>query len=244
MTSPLLIQPAHKASNREVFTSWSTGTWRLRLSSSRTVIAGMLDRSGDPASLRTSPAFTRGVIEADQVHGASLAAVEPFAPSLTVIPGCDALVTQTPKLGLIIRSADCLPIFLWDPTQRVVGVAHAGWRGLAKELPMRLVAFVQRRYHSRPRDLVLGIGPSIRSCCYEVGPEFAPSFGPFMQRQGDRLTCDLIACAKDQLIRAGVSAGRIVDAGCCTACDTTRWYSLRKEGEQGGRLFSFIGLAS
>lgn len=233
-----------KGSRGEVLAAWSPGVWRLRLPSSGTVRAGLVDRSGGLAALRRVPGFARGCVEAEQVHGASLAAVDSSSPPPAAMAGCDALVTQTPNLGLVIRSADCLPIFLWDPIRRVIGVAHAGWRGVARQLPSRFVAFVQRHYRSRPRELWLAIGPSIRSCCYEVGPEFERHFDPFLQRQHGRLTCDLVACARQQLICAGVPPGRIIDTGCCTACDTSRWFSLRKEGERGGRLLSFIRLSS
>ena len=244
MTPRMWTPSAETGSKRELVTAWSPGVWRLRLSSSRTVRAGIVDRSGSPEVLRSRVRFAGGYVEAEQVHGASLAAVERSSSPPDAVSGCDALVTQTPDLGLVIRSADCLPIFLWDPIRRVVGVAHAGWRGVARQLPGRLVAFVQRHYRSRPRELWFAIGPSVRACCYEVGPEFEKPFGPFLQRQGGRLTCDLVACAMQQLIRAGVAAGRILDTGSCTACETDRWFSLRKEGERGGRLLSFIGLSA
>lgn len=223
-------------------TAWSPGVWRLGLPSSQAVRAGLIDRTGRLEALRGRAGCARGYVEAEQVHGASLAAVEGALPA-GAVAGCDALVTQTPQLTLVVRSADCLPIFLWDPVRRVVGVAHAGWRGVAKQLPARLVAFVQRAYRSRPGELWLAIGPAIRACCYDVGPEFERPFGPFLRRQGGRVTCDLVACATQQLVRAGVPPGHILDTGCCTACETDRWFSLRKEGERGGRLHSFIGVS-
>jgi YfiH family protein len=178
----------------------------------------------------------------DQVHGSSIASVERIRAPGHPLAGCDALVTQTPGLGLSVRTADCLPLFIWDPVQRVVGVAHAGWRGLAAALPLRLISFLHQRYHTYAEEVWIGIGPSIRACCYEVGPAFDPRLTPWTQEQGGRRTCDLIAAATAQLRQAGVKDARILDGRQCTACEPDRWYSLRREGDSCGRLVSCIGL--
>ncbi len=179
-------------------------------------------------------------IQAEQVHGSSIAVVEaPIGPGER-LPGCDALATPTANLALVIRSADCLPILVSDPVRRVVAAAHAGWRGLAARLPSRLIALLSQLYHSRAEDLEVALGPCIRSCCYEVGPEFERFFGPFIRQESGRRFCDLPAAAACQLLQAGVRREHIGDSRCCTRCDTTRWFSLRKEGPQTGRLAVWI----
>lgn len=207
--------------------------------------AGTADRSLDLAAL-TARWGSAPLAQATQVHGAGIAVVStpPGAP----VAGCDALLTATPGLLLIVRTADCVPVFIGDARQRVIGVAHAGWRGLAASLPARLVAAAQRFLHARPADLRAAIGPAIRACCYEVGPEFARSFGPYMHdrsglpgRPAGRRTCDLVGVAIAQLHAAGVPSGAIEDSGVCTKCQA-RWYSTRREGQATGRLLSFIRL--
>jgi len=257
----------------DILTAWRPGLWRVRLPQGTPLIAGITDRSGGLDTLNAQLAtMSHGLVFAGQVHGASLAAVDFPNPFVNPLPACDGLTTTVGGVVLVIRTADCLPLFVWDPIQRVVGLAHVGWRGLARSLPMRMVAFVRQLYRSRPEDLWVGIGPAIRACCYEVGPEFPAHpgergaggeehFGPFLQHHDGRRTCDLIACATHQLVASGVRAWRLVDCGQCTVCSTHPfvsddgvhdfkksaqadflWHSVRRDGETGGRGLSFIML--
>jgi YfiH family protein len=157
-----------------------------------------------------------------------------------MVPGCDALLTHAAGTALLVRTADCLPLFFAEPRRGVVGLAHAGWRGLAASLPARVVAAFRHLYHVPAEALAVAIGPAIRACCYEVGPEFAERFGPFVQQRGGRRTCDLIGAAREALRRCGVRPDRVTDTGACTACDVRRWFSLRREGPATGRLTSII----
>lgn len=225
-----------------VFESWQPGLWRWSVPGARRVSAGVTERTGGMESLRARAIFPQGIAMAEQVHGVSIASVERVPAPERPIAGCDALVTQAPGLGLAIRTADCLPLFVWDPAQRVVGIAHAGWRGLAARLPFRLISFLYQRYHTHPDQLWIGIGPAIHACCYEVGAEFDARLGRWIQDRNGGRTCDLIACAVSQLREAGVREGRILDSGQCTACEPDRWFSLRREGAPCGRLVSWVGM--
>lgn len=160
------------------------------------------------------------------------------------VGGADALLTDVAGVALMIRTADCLPILFADSARGAVGIAHAGWRGLAAALPARVVAAFRHAYHSRAEDVRIAIGPAIRACCYEVGQEFVARFGAFVRERGGRRTCDLVGIAVDQLRRCGIRPDRITDPGQCTACHLERWYSLRREGPATGRLTSLILLRS
>ncbi|MGH9355473.1 MAG: laccase domain-containing protein, partial [Terriglobia bacterium] len=83
----------------------------------------------------------------------------------------DALLTNEPGILLTVRAADCLPVVIADPKRRVIACVHAGWRGLLKRIVEKSVGEMRRIYGCEPRDLLAALGPSIRSCCYEVGPE-------------------------------------------------------------------------
>lgn len=220
--------------------SWRPGIWRVTFPQGRAVLAGVTDRSANLENLRAHLTGVPQIVTAQQVHGASVAAVETAEPPANPIPGCDALLTQSAGVAVVVRSADCLPLFLWDPVRQAGGVVHAGWRGLAQFLPIRAVNALRTRYHSRPEDLRVAIGPAIHRCCYEVGEEFAASFGPFVRRQDGRWTCDLIGYTVQQLLSTGVRASHLRDSGLCTACDTGRWYSVRREGDATGRMLSFL----
>lgn len=233
----MLLQTA--ASDTERVRAWRPGLWQFQIAQDPWLLAGVSERSTTLEDLRAQLIEAHGLALVEQVHGASIASVE-SCTSADPIPGCDALATQLPGLALVIRTADCVPIVVWDPVQRVVALAHAGWRGLASFLPMRLVRFLQTRYVSHPQDLFIGIGPAIRVCCYEVGEEFVPRFGPFVHTRHGRRVCDLVGCATQQLVATGVRTSRVVDCGQCTACQPSRWHSVRREGEAGGRLLSFV----
>ena len=88
----------------------------------------------------------------------------------------DALISDRAGLLLAIRVADCVPILMVDPKRRAVAVVHAGWRGALARIVEKAAGEMGRMFHSRPRNLMAAVGPSIRKCCYEVGPEVADAF--------------------------------------------------------------------
>ena len=207
------------------------------------VHAGVACRDSDPA--RLFDAYPHPVItaEAEQAHGASFAVMLGRAPQACVA-GCDALLTHQADVALRVRTADCLPLFFADLARRVIGLAHAGWRGIAAWLPARMVAAFHDAYRSRPEDLRVAVGPAIRACCYDVGPEFEARFGRFVTRDGGRRRCDLVAAAIAQLRGCGVRPAHVVDSHRCTACEPQQWFSLRRDGPATGRLVSCILMPS
>ncbi len=218
------------------------GGWWWRRWASADILAGITDRQVGAEALIGRLGQSPTAVRAEQVHGGSWAAVGAARGMADPVPGCDALLTQMPGVALLVRTADCLPIFFADATRGAVGLAHAGWRGLAAQLPARMVAAFRRVYHSPPEALTVAIGPAIRACCYEVGEEFDRRFGSHVQRRQGRRMCDLIAVAREQLQRCGIAPSRIADSERCTACEPQRWFSLRREGPQTGRLVSVIML--
>ena len=159
-----------------------------------------------------------------------------FTGARLSVPGCDALMTNVPGIALLIRTADCLPVFVADPGRRIVGIAHVGWRGHLAHLAARLVAAMGHAYQCRPSDLCVALGPAIRVCCYEVGKEFMGWFGPHVRRQGDRYMCDLIGATTTQLRGCGIRSEHVADSGRCTACEPDHWASRRRDGKDAGRL--------
>ncbi len=97
-------------------------------------------------------------------------------------PSGDALITDSPGILLSVRTADCLPVLLIDAKRQVVAAVHAGWRGALSSIIEKAVGEMRRVFQSKPADLTAAIGPSIRSCCYEVGEEVVEAFrGRFAQ---------------------------------------------------------------
>jgi YfiH family protein len=149
----------------------------------------------------------------------------------------DALLENTPGSLVGVKTADCVPILLVDEQHRAVAAVHAGWRGTAAQIVRNAAEEMGRHFGTRPADLHAAIGPSIGACCYEVGPEVACHFG-----QEGRCHIDLCEANRKQLNRAGVSPGRIYEAGLCTMCMAEQFHSYRRDRAGAGRMLSFAGV--
>jgi YfiH family protein len=165
---------------------------------------------------------------------------------------CDALVSRTPKILLMVKTADCVPILLGDPKIGAFAAIHAGWRGTSSSVVRRAIEQLQNEYGTRPEDLRAAIGPAANSCCYEVGSEvirvfkerFPQSDHLFTPTRDGHARIDLHAANRDQLLSAGVAPDRIHIAPLCTMDRTDLFFSYRREKKlhgRVGRLMSVIG---
>ena len=181
-------------------------------------------------------------VVAQQVHGTQCARVDAsdagrgtFTHS-DAIEGADALVTVARNLPLMSFSADCLLVAFADPIAKVLGVAHAGWRGMAGGV---LEATVQcmREAGADPRHIHAVGGPSIGPCCFEVGDEVVSGIGEKYATSfaGAKPRIDLREAARDRLIESGVSMERIGIDTTCTCCREDLFFSHRRATKQGLR---------
>ncbi len=158
------------------------------------------------------------------------------------IPEVDGLVTSDPGLLLLTTHADCAPLIIYDPVHKVIGQAHAGWRGLASGLVEALVRTVGSLNGSDPGALKAWIGPTIRSCCYPVGPDVASRFPPeCIILAGDSVRLDLARFIQFELQRLGFNPEELTDSGICTGCDKG-FSSFRREGYQTQAMACVTGL--
>jgi len=168
-----------------------------------------------------------------QTHSAHVVTAETPWPA-TARPRADALVTRVPALALGVTTADCGPVLLADPQARVIGAAHAGWRGALSGIVEATVAAMVR-LGAAPERTRAAVGPLIRQSNYEVGPDLIERFAaedpaskPFFapgSRQG-HAQFDLAGYIAARLERAGV--GRIEDLGRCTYADAALFFSYRR----------------
>jgi len=110
-----------------------------------------------------------------QIHSDLIHRVSEVPKDNALLAG-DGMVTDVPGILLGILTADCLPVILVDAKRRAVGVFHAGWRGTVKRVVEKGVGEMHRWFGTDPGDLKAAIGPGIRGCCYEVGPEVRSAF--------------------------------------------------------------------
>ncbi len=160
----------------------------------------------------------------------------------------DAMITNVPNVALTILTADCVPILLYDPIRQAVGAVHAGWQGSRLNIATKTVRKMEESYGSDPADILVGIGPSIRGCCYEVGTDVAEHFisysGTVEDKKDGKYLLDLKLVNSLQLRDAGVLERNIEISPYCTSCDNDKFFSYRKEGGTKGRFVSAISLSA
>ncbi len=195
----------------------------------------MENRARMAASLGVNP---DRLLTAFQIHSPDVVIAEtPW--SANARPRADAIVTRTPGLAIGVSTADCGPILLADPKARVIGAAHAGWRGALTGVAEAAIAAMEKLGAERGR-IHASLGPMIRQNNYEVGPDLIARFAAedgaskrFFKpgaRNGHALF-DLAGFVGARLSRAGI--GQIEDLGLCTYADDARFFSFRRTTHRG-----------
>ncbi len=154
----------------------------------------------------------------------------------------DGLVSRRDNWHVGVRTADCVPILLLDVNGRTVSAVHAGWRGTAGEIVTAAIS----KMGAHPANIWAAIGPCIRECCYEVGPDVAERFTRWTRspiKSNGKQNLNLAAANIRQLTQAGVPQAQVFDSHLCTYCDIETFYSFRRQPDEPGRLISAIGLA-
>jgi YfiH family protein len=155
----------------------------------------------------------------------------------------DALITNSPNTCLGILTADCLPIFLVDQKRKVIAAVHAGRQGTALHITARVIKKMEKEFGCSSKDLLIAIGPSIGSCCYEIDERvFHPEWEPFsISRGAGKWMVDLAQMNIAQMKREEIKEEQIFWINLCTHCYGDLFFSYRREGETGRQL-SFIGM--
>jgi YfiH family protein len=181
----------------------------------------------DPAALAT----------AGQVHGSTIRTVTRPGHE----PGCDALLTLTRGVTLAVATADCMSLLYTAPG--TIAAAHAGWRGAAAGLPATTLDALCAAAGVPAREAHVALGPCIRVCCYEIGPDVARRFPASTVRTVDgRPHLDLPGAARIQLLEAGLPPEAFEDTGACTACERDWYFSHRRDAGHTGRHWGFAAL--
>lgn len=160
---------------------------------------------------------------------------------------CDAIITNVKGVLLNIFVADCVPIVIYDTDKSVAGICHCGWKGTHLKLLTKTINELIREYNSNIKDLIIGIGPSIGVCCYNVSEELYKKFNPTGSEgciKDGKYFLNLKDINKNQAINAGISPQNIELLDICTSCNNDIFYSYRKEGEPSGRFSAFIEIIS
>ncbi len=163
----------------------------------------------------------------------------------------DGLLTDEPRVVLFTQYADCVPLFFADPIKRVVGTAHAGWRGTAAKMGAVMIERMVSDYGCAREDILAAVGPSIGPCCFEVDEPvrlaFAEAIGfadECTKPMGNgKSHLDLWEINRRTLVEAGVKAEHITATDLCTRCHPDVFWSHRITGGQRGSLAGCIAIA-
>ncbi len=184
---------------------------------------------------------------ASQVHGKGVAVVKDEDKGkgafdrASYLDNIDAMVTKRKGICLVAQAADCVPILFYDPKNKAIGVAHAGWKGTIAKIASEVIKTMNSEYGSKPSDLIVGIGPSIGPCCYEVGGEvvqqvlstFGSTQGMILEDEETGKTIfNLWETNRRVLVEAGVKFENIELSGLCTKCNKDFFFSARA-GDMG-----------
>ena len=197
------------------------------------------------------------VVTARQVHGTRVAVVTAAergrgaVSSAESIPATDALVTGDADVPLMIITADCVAVSLYDPRRHAAGIAHASWRGTLGRIAQKTIRVMEERFGTDPAHLLAAIGPSIGPCCYEVGSDVVEPFREEFPGEARSILAsprtgkyhlDLWTANELQLLEAGVAPSNLERADLCTGCRTDLFYSYRKEKKKTGHMGTILML--
>lgn len=177
---------------------------------------------------------------AHQVHGEDVLLVE--KPGR--YDGFDALITAQPGIFLAVTVADCTPILVADPINRVVAGIHAGWKGTIAGLVHKTVLTMQAQYGSNPRHCLAYVGTCIDECSFEVDADVADHFSSVYKRwdtNRQKFFIDLKAANRDYLLETGIPSSHIEVSPFSTVLHNDIYFSYRKEKGQTGRMINVIG---
>jgi copper oxidase (laccase) domain-containing protein len=178
-------------------------------------------------------------------HGAGL-----FDPKTAI--STDALVTDQPGIGLALPTADCSPVIVYDPANKVLALVHLGWQSTAAKLAGKVVGHLSQQYGSDPSDLLVYNGPAIHAESYTFDPPIAqsdlPEWAPYLRAQADgKISIDLISFNRQQFVDAGVLPGNIeicpVDTAASRHYFSNYHASRMGQGAREGRFVTVCALA-
>jgi len=192
------------------------------------------------------------LIFAEQIHNKNVFFCPPDIGGYIKL-GVDGLITKNRGQILIVKTADCIPLLIYDSKEKKIGAIHAGREGLIKGIIENTIKI----FNSDPSYFVVAIGPHIRECCYFLKGKNKnysrhPEWKKYIQKKNKRFYFNLTKIVIDKLFKAGVRKENIEDCGICSYCQAEKFYSARrkekqqniykKENERFPETGSFIGL--
>ncbi len=155
-----------------------------------------------------------------------------------ITPAADGHISAAQGVLMGVTVADCIPVFLADPTRRALALLPAGWRGVVAGVLETGIRDLGARFGSRPRDIFVHMGPAICGSCYEVGPEVHKALG--MPAPDEPTAVDLRTILGQHALAEGILEGHITVSASCTLCPGSPFFSHRRG--DGERQLGFLGI--
>lgn len=195
------------------------------------------------------------MVLSDQIHGDKILMVDKTHREKNIfsknkIAGIDGLVTKEKEIALVTIYADCVPLYFLDTVHKAIGLSHAGWKGTVKKIGQKTLLKMMECFSTNPEDCLVAIGPSIGSCCFEVGDEvieqinlnFSNSKQYYTFKDNGKYMVDLWKLNQNQLTSMGVPLKNITSSNICTKCNKDIFFSHRGDKGNTGSLAAFLQL--
>lgn len=153
----------------------------------------------------------------------------------------DAIISDEKGIALMVQTADCQAVLLYDPVLGVIGNIHSGWRGSVANIIGKTIRVMKKDYGSSPVNIRAGIGPSLGPCCAEFLNYKKEIPEKFWRYKNDKDHFDFWGVSRDQLKKEGVADENIFSSNMCTKCNQDLFFSYRRD-KVTGRLANVIGL--
>lgn len=172
-----------------------------------------------------------------QVHGDTILPVptNPNTGNRSAAGEGDALITSRPGEVLVIRTADCIPVMIFDPEIPILAMVHSGWRSTRLNITGKVLDLMKNRFGSDPAVLQAAILPGIGPDSYEVREDVAKYFPDHIRPSGDAFLLDLPGAIADQVLEQGIPKNHLFNSGRCTLKENVDFFSHRK-GDRGRNL--------
>jgi len=177
------------------------------------------------------------IVLLNQLHSDKIVIIEDILKDNSIYEkDGDAIITNQHGILIVVLVADCVPIIIYDKNNSIIAVVHAGWRGSTLNIAKKTVNQMKRSFHSKPENIIVGIGPSIGPCCYEVKKDVVKHFIDYKYaviKRKNQYYINLWEINRAQLINAGLKESNIEIAGLCTSCNIKHFFSYRNKHPTG-----------
>lgn len=186
------------------------------------------------------------LIHMRQIHSDKIVIIDNFH-TFDTPPECDAMITDRSNTPLMVMSADCTGILLYDPIRKVIGAVHAGRAGALNAILPKTIQKMDDAFGSHYADLRIVLGPSIHGCCYEINENIvketeAKGYPQALRRKDRKVFLDVNTILLQQLKEIGIAPERIEVIDHCTSCRCDEYFSYRADQQHTGRIAGIIFL--